>query len=136
MQNTAIVDAGPLIALFDASDKHHKEVIQRLEGFRLKDKGKLLTTWPVLSEVCYILHDHVHLKAQTDFIRWITQGGAALFNLNLEHLNKIIDLQEKYENIPMDLADATLLIVAQETGIHKIFSVDKDFGIYRILKNK
>lgn len=136
MQNTAIVDAGPLIALFDSSDKHHKQASGRLKEFRLKHKGKLITTWPVIAEVCALLHGHVHLEAQIDFMKWIVQGGVGLFDLNVDCINTIVDLQEKYDSIPMDFADATLVVLAERTGISKIFSVDEDFSIYRILSKK
>ena len=129
MQNTAIVDAGPLIALFDASDKHHKKTRQQLQAFRKKHKGKLITSWPVITEACHLLHKHVHLEGEMDFIRWVMQGGLEIYDVNFEHLQKILNLQYKYRDIPTDLADATLVIIAQETGIKKIFSVDKDFGI-------
>ncbi|MFH0790957.1 MAG: PIN domain-containing protein [Candidatus Omnitrophota bacterium] len=133
MKNIAVIDAGPLIALFDKSDAYHQRVRHRLEEYRKDAHGRLITTWPIITEVTYILKAHVHLEAQLDFLKWIIIGGLEMFDLNREHLSRIIELQKKYSNLPMDFADATLLIGAEVLDITKVFSLDKDFLIYRVL---
>lgn len=136
MENIAVIDAGPLIALFDKSDTYHQKVRNRLEEYRKHTHGRLTTTWPIITEVTYILNTHVHLQAQLDFLKWITIGGIEMFDLQKSQLSKIIELQKKYSGLPMDFADATLLIAAESLGINKVFSIDKDFSIYRILGKK
>jgi hypothetical protein len=136
VENLSLIDAGPLIALFDKSDRYHQKTKNRLKKYRQDVRGRLITTWPVVTEVTYILRGHVHLKAQLDFLKWINLGGLEIFNLNREHLSKIIELQKKYSHLPMDFADATLIIVAETLGINSIFNIDKDFSIYRILGKK
>ena len=136
MENTAVIDAGPLIALFDKSDTYHQKTKQRLEEYRKDVHGRLITTWPIITEVTYILRAHLHLEAQVDFLKWITIGGLEMFDLQKGHLSKIIELQKKYSDLPMDFADATLLIAAESIDINKVFSIDKDFSIYRILGKK
>lgn len=133
MENIAAIDAGPLIALFDKSDTYHQKVKHRLEEYRKNVHGRLITTWPIITEVTYILKAHVHLEAQLDFLKWITLGGLEIFDLTKEHLSRIIELQKKYSNLPMDFADATLLIEADALSTTKVFSLDKDFSIYRLL---
>jgi len=132
----AIADAGPLIALFDNSDKYHQKVKHRLQEYRCNLQGKLITTWPVVTEATYLLKEHVHLQAQLDLLKWIALDGLEIFDLTREHLYRIIELQEKYRDLPMDFADATLVITAESLDINKIFSVDKDFSIYRITGKK
>jgi predicted nucleic acid-binding protein len=136
VENIAIADAGPLIALFDSSDKYHQNAKRRLEKYRRDTQGKLITTWPIVTEVAYILRAHVHLEAQLDLLKWITRGGLEIFDLTGDHLSRIIELQKKYSSLPMDFADATLIIVAEILDINKVFSLDKDFSIYRILGKK
>lgn len=136
MENIAVIDAGPLIALFDKSDTYHQKAKHRLEEYRKHVHGKLITTWPIITEVTYILKAHVHLEAQLDFLKWIILGGLEMFDLTREHLSRIIELQKKYSNLPMDFADASLLIAAETLNITRIFSIDKDFSIYRILGKK
>lgn len=136
MENIAVIDAGPLIALFDKSDKYHQKVKSKLKDYRSDIHGKLITTWPIITEVAYLLKEHVHLQAQLDFLHWITLGGLEIFGLERDHLFKIIDLQKKYSNLPMDFADATLVIAAENLDISKVFSLDKEFSIYRILDKR
>lgn len=136
MENIAVIDAGPLIALFDKSDTYHQKVKHKLEEYRKHIQGKLITTWPVITEVTYILQAHVHLEAQLDFLKWIILRGLEIFDLDREHLTRVIELQKKYSNLPMDFADATLLIGAEVLNITKVFSLDKDFSIYRLLEKK
>lgn len=133
MEDIAITDAGPLIALFDKSDKYHQKTKRRLEQYRQEVQGRLITTWPIITEVAYLLKEHVHLQSQLDFLKWITLGGLEIFDLTRAHLSRVIELQKKYSNLSMDFADATLLIAAETLDINKVFSLDKDFSIYYML---
>jgi uncharacterized protein len=133
MQNIAVVDAGPLIALFDKSDRHHQKVRIRLGEFRKSKHGKLATTWPVIMEAACLLNEHVCLEAQLDLLNWISGGGVEIFDLKAAYLPRIIEMQKRYASFPMDFADGTLLMAAEELKVTMIFSLDKDFSIYRIL---
>ncbi|MBI2318238.1 MAG: PIN domain-containing protein [Betaproteobacteria bacterium] len=105
---SVLVDAGPLIALADRSDKHHRRVAAFLRRF----EGRLLTTWPV---------------------RWADAGGVSVFELHESAFAALADWKEKYLDLPMDPADATLLWVAQQTGVLEILTIDlKDFSVYRL----
>ena len=124
-----LVDAGPLIALADKSDKHHARVAAYLRRFN----GRLLTTWPVLAEACHFLPE----SAQIDFLRWADAGGISLVELHESALITLADWKEKYRELPMDLADASLLWVAQSTGVLDILTIDrKDFSVYRLPNGK
>ncbi len=131
MANTVIVDSGPLISLFDKSDKYHKRAKSKISKLRSENSGELLTVWPVITEAAYILKEHVHLQAELDFLKWINLGGLDVFKLARRHLTRVIALQEKYSDISMDFADAALITAAEDSDIEKIFSFDKDFSIYR-----
>jgi predicted nucleic acid-binding protein len=65
-------------------------------------------------------------------VEWISIGGVELFDLQTDHLPQIVRLQTKYQDLPMDFSDAALLVAAQERNIRTIFTVDRDFSIYRI----
>jgi len=129
MKNT-LIDAGPMIALFDSKDKFHKEVEKFIENFN----GKLLTSWPVLAEVCHMLSFAV--AAQLDFLRWCERGAVKIEGLLDSELSRIIVLTEKYSNVPMDLADATLVVLAERLGIDEVISIDSDYYIYRTMKKE
>jgi len=129
MRNRVLIDSGPLIALFDKSDRHHGDVIAFLKGYR----GKLLTTWAVLTEVSHMLD--FNLNVQIDFLKWVELGGVDICDISQRDLALIIEMMQNYSNIPMDLADATLMYVAHRENLKEIVSIDSDFDIYRTLKN-
>ena len=124
-----LVDAGPLIALADRSDKHHRRVAAYLKRFN----GHLLTTWPVLTETCHFMPEHTQIA----FLRWADAGGLGVMELNATALATLADWKEKYADLPMDLADASLLWLAQQTGVFDILTIDlKDFSVYRLANGK
>jgi len=129
MQKT-IIDSGPLIALFDGSDKYHKVVLDFLKEY----KGKLITSWAVITEVSHILD--FNLQVQIDFLKWCELGALEIYNINQDEIANIRTMMEKYSDIPMDLADGTLMYIANKEKIKNIVSIDSDFDIYRTLKKQ
>ena len=126
----AIVDAGPLIALFDRSDSYHERVVDFL---RLYD-GKLYSTWPVLTEVSHMLD--FHLGVQIDFLKWVSLGGIEVVELESADLVAIMEYMQKYLDVPMDLADASLIRISDKLQIDKIVTIDRDFYIFKNKKQK
>ena len=129
MRNT-LIDAGPLIALFDKSDRYHAKAISFLKKF----EGSLFTTWPVVTEVSHMLA--FSTKTQINFFKWINRGGLEILELEHPHLLRIIELSEKFKDVPMDLADATLIVASELKNISQIASVDSDFYVYRNIRKK
>jgi predicted nucleic acid-binding protein len=128
MLNTILIDAGPLIALFDKDDKYHTQI----RKFIKDGKYKFLSTTAVVTEVTHMLDFNVNV--QIDFLEWIMKEGVLLQEINQKDISRIIELTRKYCDRPMDFADATLVIAAEKTGIKKIISIDSDFDIYRLPK--
>ena len=124
-----LVDSGPLIALFDGSDKYHVQVKSYLHTY----KGVLVTTWAVLTEVSHMLD--FNLNVQLDFLKWVELGGLAVYDIPQDEIGNIREMMSKYTNVPMDLEDATLMYVAHTQNIKEILSIDSDFDIYRTLKS-
>ena len=124
-----LVDAGPLIALADRADKHHRRVASYLRRF----DGRMLTTWPVLAETCHFLPE----QGQIDFLRWAAGGGLSLVEMDETALTVLADWKEKYRDLPMDLADASLIWAALKTDVLDILTIDlKDFSVYRLPNGK
>jgi predicted nucleic acid-binding protein len=73
-----------------------------------------------------------NINVQLDFLTWVMTKGLILQEIGQEDLPRIIELTRKYSDLPMDFADATLVIAAERTGIRIIISVDSDFDIYRL----
>jgi predicted nucleic acid-binding protein len=124
--NTVLVDAGPLIALFDRDDKYHEAI----KDFLSKGQYRFVSTAAVLTEVSYMLN--FNAGAQVDFFEWILKKGVVLCEVEHGGIPRIIQLIQKYSDMPMDFADATLVLAAEKTGIRSIISIDSDFDIYRL----
>ena len=127
--NAALVDTGPLVALFVRNDPDHALVSGWLRGFR----GRLLTTWLVLTEVCHFLTPEVVLR----FLRWVDAGGVEVIEIPPEELAQVVRMMEKYLDRPMDLADGSLVWLAGRSGVRDILTVDKgDFAVFRTPQGK
>jgi predicted nucleic acid-binding protein len=126
MLNSILIDAGPLIALFDASEKRHKPV----RDFLKKHPYHYVSTLAVFTEVSHMLDFSVN--AQKDFYEWVMYKGVIISDINQNDMPRLLELTGKYSDLPMDFADATLVITAEKTGIKEIISLDKDFNIYRL----
>jgi len=124
MKNT-LIDAGPLIALFNRNDKYH----QKIKDFIKTYDGVLTTSWPVVTEVCHMLD--FNINAQIDFLKWVKLGGIRIEDIKSTDIERIIQLSEKYSDIPMDLADASLVIISERLKIKEIITIDSDYCIYR-----
>lgn len=125
-----LIDAGPLIALFDSSDQYHLKAISFLESL---ERG-LLTTWPVITEASHMLS--FSTKAQANLLEWMERGGLNLYEMDSDHITRLRELTKRYDDVPMDLADASLMVASEVTGIHQVASIDSDFYIYRDIRNK
>lgn len=121
-----LLDTGAFVALLDKDERNHAPCLEFLKTFR----GKILTTEPVLTETLYLLSPSV--KAQKACVDFILSGGAHLVPQSNESLARAIALMEKYKDTPMDFADATLVVLAEDTGIDEVFTLDKrGFNAYR-----
>ena len=120
-----LVDTGPLVAWLDKGDGDHA----RCAVFFAEYRGQLITTWPVLTEVCHLLPRHIVGR----FMRWVAAGGVVVREMLPTAADDIAGLMEKYDDLPMDLADASLVWLARELGISEVITLDEtDFGIYRL----
>jgi predicted nucleic acid-binding protein len=126
-----LIDTGPLVAFFDKDDRYHGLCVEVLKEIR----GPLVTTWPVLTECFYLLS--FSWEAQDSLWLFIQRGGIEIHPLGKELLIRCRELMKQYRDLPMDLADATLVALADAVLVPKIFTLDhKDFSIYRFKQKK
>ena len=126
MLSSILIDAGPLIALFDAGDKYHRDI----RDFLKKHLYRFISTLAVFTEVSHMLD--FNINAQRNFYEWVMCKGVIISDINQNDMPRIVELTGKYADLPMDFADATLVVTAEKTGIREILSLDKDFDIYRL----
>lgn len=97
--------------------------------------GSLYSTEAVLTEVLYVLN--FSITAQSAALDFVLKSVVEIVPSNIDSLKKTKSLMKKYADLPMDFADATLVGLATETGIHHVVTFDKkDFSIYKLLKKK
>ena len=126
---STLIDAGPMIALFNRDDRYHTAMVDFLKTFQ----GRLFSTWPVLTEVTHMLD--FNPLVQIDFLTWIANGAVTMVNLDQTDIERIIELAGKYADLPMDLADGSLLAIAEREKIRNVITIDSDYYVYR-MKNK
>jgi uncharacterized protein len=123
---SVLIDAGPLVALIDRSDPHHRDCRQALAGIG----DPLGTVWPAFTEAMYLLRSSA--QAQRALWDMVGVGGVQLIELGIDDCPRMRELMWKYRDLPMDLADAALVRVAEHERIRRVFTVDRrDFEIYR-----
>jgi predicted nucleic acid-binding protein len=122
-----LVDTGPLVALFDPADAWHNRCVERLR----KISEPLWTTMPVLTEAFHLLTPaSVGTKRLMDFV---AEGGLTMWFFDDAGLGRAFELVVRYDNVPMDLADASLVVAAERLNARKVFTIDRsDFCVYRI----
>ena len=126
-----LLDTGPIVALFDASDDYHSVCLELLKNVN----EPLITTWPVLTEAFYLLG--FSWKAQDNLWEFILRGGAEVLSMDDKQQTRCRLLMEKYADLPMDLADGSLVVFAESKKVKKIFTLDhKDFRIYKPARMK
>ncbi len=128
MKNSVIADTGFWVALLNKDDAFHTQATAYLLGCR----QTLVTTWPVITEVCYLLLSRRGMQAVRRFLDMGAQGYFVIVPLEVEQLQHAATLMEKYADLPMDLADASMVLLAEALGHGCILSTDqRDFGCYR-----
>jgi len=126
-----LLDTGPIVALFDASDDYHSVCLELLKNVN----EPLITTWPVLTEAFYLLG--FSWKTQDNLWEFILRGGAEVLSMDDKQQTRCRLLMEKYADLPMDLADGSLVVFAESKKVKKIFTLDhKDFRIYKPARMK
>ena len=126
-----LIDAGPLVALFAADDKHHARIDAHIRS--LAEGGlRLATTWPCVVEAAYLLDP----PQRFELLQWIESGGVQIYPFEPHHLGTMIVWMERYTERgkrEMDFADASLYWLAAETGITDVLTIDvADFSRYRL----
>lgn len=127
------VDAGFLFALGDADDAWHaRAVLQR----PTIDEG-WITTWPVLAETTHMLAKRLGTPHAAALMDDVAEGGLAVWDLPVATHAQVPILMRKYGALPMDLADASLVLLAEHLGHGRILSTDeRDFRTYRWKQRK
>lgn len=124
-----LTDTGPILALLDEDDDYHKACLAMA---KVLPSGALMTTWPCFTEAMYLLGESGGFRYQERLWQLRGTGRLQLLELTEAEIDSLAAWMAKYPNVPMDLADASLMAVAESRNLRRIFTIDSDFYIYRL----
>jgi predicted nucleic acid-binding protein len=120
-----LTDTGPLV---NRNDPNHAACAAATKGLQ---HGPLVATWPCFTEAMYLLHRAGGYQAQAALWLLREAGRLALHDSSEAEVVRMAALMAKYHDLPMDLADASLMAAAEELGTRRVFTLDRDFHVYR-----
>lgn len=121
-----LVDAGPLVALIHADNRHHERCVKVLQALH----EPLATVWAAYTEAMYLLG--FSWRAQDALWELVERDVIGLIDLETRDHRRVRELMRKYRDLPMDLADAALVAVAERERIARVFTLDRrEFEAYR-----
>lgn len=124
-----LTDTGPLIALLDRDDHHHHAANAVALGL---PPGPLLTTMPCFTEAMHILRARGGYRYQAELWSMYLNGRLAVHELSAVEMTRSAALMDKFNDTPMDLADASLVAVAETSTSRRVFTFDRHFWGYRL----
>jgi uncharacterized protein len=129
--NELLLDTGAFVALIDRSEKRHADCVAVLDGWT----GVIVTTEAVLTETLYLVGPQ--WRAQKICLEFFARGAFVLVPASTASLRRVSALMERYRDVPMDFADATLVALGEELGCNTVFSLDqRGFSTYRLNQRK
>ena len=125
-----LTDTGPLFALIDP--KGQTQQYERCLALLPQQSLPLVTTWPCLSETMYLAGEAGGWRMQNLVAEYIETGMLYLHTPDASEIRRILALMEQYQDRPMDMADASLIALAEARNYRRVFSIDSDFYVYRL----
>jgi predicted nucleic acid-binding protein len=124
-----LIDTGPLVAIHDARDSFYGPCVALLSRFQPQ---RVATTWACFAEAMYLLGSAGRYRLQAELWGAWYSGLLELIDLSEDEIELSHHLMDRYQDHPMDLADATLVAVADFRGLHKVFTLDTHFHSFRL----
>jgi predicted nucleic acid-binding protein len=123
-----LCDAGVLLCLVDRSQRQHSVYQTTIKGLA----KPLVTTWSCLTEAMYLALHQGGWRMQKQLGQLLLEKLLIIYEIQESDYMRLLALMEQYHDRPMDLADATLVLLAEKTGYRQILTLDSDFLFYRI----
>jgi predicted nucleic acid-binding protein len=127
-----LCDASPLIALINQGDDNHQRCLNILPSL----SAPLITTCACFTEAMYLLGRYGSWLAQQELWGYVADEILVIYHHTSDELTRMETLMDQYRDVPMDLADASLVAIAEVLNQRQIFTLDRDFYIYRLCGNQ
>lgn len=125
MRSRVIVDTGPLVALLNAKDHSHAWVVQQLQDIQ----PPMVTCESVLAEATYLTRQTP--GARVALIEMVGEGFLTIGMAVADHHSALLAMVRRYADVPMSLADACLVRLAELFPQSPVLTLDSDFSVYR-----
>ena len=119
----ALLDTVALVAIVNRRDRFHSQITELLKNY----DGRFLTTWPVVAEACSFMPDHLQKRV----LDWIAAAQVEIVRID-DGLDFMRNTMDEYNDLPCDFADASLVYAAAKTNVRNIWSLDRDFLVFRL----
>jgi uncharacterized protein len=123
-----LTDAGPLVALLDRRDLNYPRCVSVLAN----RVGPMATTWPAFTEAMFLAGREGGWPWQERIWGWMAAGSLVVYDLSPRAVVRLPLLMHQYRDLPMDMADASLVAIAEERRLRQVFTLDSDFQVYRL----
>jgi uncharacterized protein len=124
-----LCDTGPIVALLDADDPYHQRACQAAVAMPVDG---WLTTWACITEAMHLLGKLDGHRGQEKLWQQIEKGLLVIQEVESGNRTRLRHLMTQYNDAPMDLADATLVVLAERTDDRRVFTFDSHFRTYMI----
>jgi predicted nucleic acid-binding protein len=119
MAITIIADTSGIIALLDQSDKHHRASIKAISNCQI------LLPNSVIPEVDYLVTKYLGERVARCFLSDVLNGYYKYTSIELEDINRIIEIMALYRDLPLGFVDASIITLAERLQIRKILTLDR-----------
>jgi len=120
---SALLDTGALVAIVNRRDRSHAQLTALLKHY----DGRFLTTWPVVAEACSFMPD----RLQGRVLDWIAAADVEIVSIDAG-IDFMRNTMAEYRDLPCDFADASLVYAASQTRVREIWTLDRDFVVFRL----
>jgi predicted nucleic acid-binding protein len=126
-----VVDTGPIVAAALTADTNHRRCVDLFASLRLNNE-KLVIPPFVVTEVCYLLARAGGSKAEIAFVRSLAVGDFTIAVTTSSGLDRMADLIGQYADLPLGLADASVITVAEQLEVREVATLDRrHFSVVR-----
>ena len=131
-----LVDTDFWLAINNPNDKYHKKAMTWLIDNQ-DASYRFVTTWIVMCESFFLIKNLVSYQKAVDLFESYSRSEFDIFDLRKEESSRVITIMKKYEDLDIDLADVSLVVLAEQLNTGDILTVDNnDFNALRWNRNK